>query len=469
MIYYVRRLIAVNRKYKMHIIIVLLTFIMMILLNHYTPMHADDYDYSFSFATKERIRSIEDVIQSQIAHYQIQNGRMSTLGLAQVLLMCNQNIIDIILSSFYVLLGILIAYHIEGSIRKINWLKLLYIYIMVFLFTPAIGQSYLWTNSAAIYLGGVNMILVYLIPYRRVLYAYTEGWNHSNGVIYNTFMFFLMLILGFIAGDTGESMSAGLMFMVLGYLVCFGIYRIKIYPWMYGIGNIMGLVALFVSPGNRNRIASAGGISIINIPKRLVLVTGLFIDKMMYFVVLLSLVISISYLLFTKKQVGFVRFLKSFPAHGYIYFVGTLASVFSMILLSFFPIKAWSISVVLSVITLFVFGSFLEKNIEFQKYKIPIMVTTIAIVISFCGIYMNAFFTVKSVNHENDKRLAIIENAIDKGDDTVMIPAIVEYNKYTPYEGSGELSWDSSEWPNKSIAKYYGLKAVIREDNPLRY
>ncbi len=442
---------------------------MMFLMNHFTPMHADDYDYSFSFYNGERIHSLVDVFYSQISHYQVQNGRIATLGFAQILLMLNATVIDIILSSLFVLLGLLILYHAYGCIWDNHYLKLAIIYIALFIFTPSVGQSYLWTNSASIYLGGVVMILIYLIPYRMVLRNIELGRSQRNGLLYNLIMFIWMFAMGVIAGDTNENMSAGLLFIVIGYLICFKIKHIIIQPWMLGIGNILGMIVLYFAPGNQKRVSNAGGINLLGIPKRFVLVTALFLEKMWFLVLFLAVIITVIVLFFRNKELDLKSILLSLPLQGYIFLIGALASAYSMILLSFFPIKAWSSCVTFSIISILSFFNELKSVIESSRNKKLIGVTITAVILVFGGIYINAVFTVKSANYENSKRLALIYEAVENGEDTATIPALIKYNKYTPYEESGELSWDPSEWPNKSIARYYGLKKLVRDDNMNNY
>ncbi len=431
-------------------------------------MHADDYDYSFSFAGAGRIHSLKDVYYSQVAHYFKQNGRISTLGLAQILLMLNQTVIDIVLSLFFVALGVLIAFHIEGDIKNISWIKLFYIYFLLLVVTPAFGQSYLWTNSASIYLAGVVMILIYCVPYRKVLYDHMNGGVTEKPLAQNIFLFLWMLLMGFLAGNSNENMSVGLITIVIAYLTIFLIFKVKLHAWMYGIGNIGGFLALILSPGNQRRLDSAGGINFLAIPKRFILVAALFFDNMGYFVIALVVIIAVIYLYFRKPRESILAFFKSLSPLGFVYFFGMLGSVFSMIVLPFFPSKAWSLAVALSIITLFSFGKEIERRMVQKNYKI-ILITTIAAMAVFLGVYSDAYFTIKSDNAWNNVRLSLIQEALENGDKSVKIPAIVDYNKWTPYEGSGELSWDSSAWPNKAIARYYGLDEVIREDNPNSY
>lgn len=449
-------------------IICTFVFVSFLGLNHFTPMHADDYDYSFSFAGTGRISSLQDVFFSQMAHYVKQNGRISTLGLAQILLMLDQNVIDVVLSLFFVLLGVLIAYHVEGTFKKINWIELILIYSMLFLFTPSIGQSYLWTNSASIYLGGVLFILIYLIPYRKVLEKSSEGKNKEKGLVYEVLLFLWMLICGFLAGNAGENMSVGVSASVIAYLVVFAVKKIKIRPWMLGIGSFLGLFALLLSPGNHRRVDSTGGINLLAVPKRFILVTALFLDKMQFLIIVISVMAAIIVIYNKRKEKDIKSIFEAIPISVYIYLLGAFGSVYSMILLPFFPIKAWSCCVAFLIITLLILVKVISKQFINDKNCEVLVLGLIALVLTCCGTYINAFFTVKSAYAENETRLAIIQKAIDDGQDTVKIPALINYmdNKYCAYEGSGELSWNSNEWPNTAVAKYYGLKEVVRDDKP---
>lgn len=61
-----------------NIFVLLLVGVLFFGFNFYTPLFADDYSYSYSFSTGERIESIADIVESQIAHYSNTNGRFVT-------------------------------------------------------------------------------------------------------------------------------------------------------------------------------------------------------------------------------------------------------------------------------------------------------------------------------------------------------------------------------------------------------
>jgi hypothetical protein len=53
----------------------------------HTPLMMDDYDYSFSWATGEKLTSLSDIFASQIAHYSLWGGRSVTHFLVQLFLL----------------------------------------------------------------------------------------------------------------------------------------------------------------------------------------------------------------------------------------------------------------------------------------------------------------------------------------------------------------------------------------------
>ena len=61
-------------------------FVLMLVLNAHTPLMMDDYDYSFSWSTGDRLSGIADIVRSQAVHYTIWGGRSVTHFLAQLFL-----------------------------------------------------------------------------------------------------------------------------------------------------------------------------------------------------------------------------------------------------------------------------------------------------------------------------------------------------------------------------------------------
>ena len=75
--------------------ILLAVFLFMTLLSFLTPMIADDYSYSFSFADYSRIESVGDIVGSMAAHRETINGRVIAHSMVQFFLMLPKAVFNI--------------------------------------------------------------------------------------------------------------------------------------------------------------------------------------------------------------------------------------------------------------------------------------------------------------------------------------------------------------------------------------
>ena len=76
----------------------------MLLLNAHTPLMMDDYDYSFSWSTGERVSGLVDVIASQAVHYRLWGGRSVVHTLAQLFLLLGKPVFNVANAAMYILL-----------------------------------------------------------------------------------------------------------------------------------------------------------------------------------------------------------------------------------------------------------------------------------------------------------------------------------------------------------------------------
>lgn len=431
-------------------------------LNYYTPLFADDYSYSFSFSTGERIESISQIIDSQIGHYQNTNGRSVTHSLAQLFLLAGDNVFNIINVLFFLLLLYLIYLHACGSYKNFSLAKLSLIAMLIFLSCPAFGQSFLWITGAANYLYGILIILGVLLPYRLQVNADTSS-SHPLLEIIAAIAF---LLLGVIAGWTNENTSVAMIVMIVGYIVYYRIKSIRIHAWNITgcVGGIIGCILMLSSPGTASRLETAGGSGgIISWLKRLVFHScDMFIN--LHLVILLFGVLFVLYL-HQKRNIlkkhttqEFVRIFNECSV-TLIYFLGFLASVYSMIVSPQFPDRAWSGPVILFLIAVIGFSSLVDMS-DF-KVRIGKTIALGFIFLLFASTYTNAFFELKSVNAAYCERVSTIETARSYGERSVEIPSICGYSGYSCYSAGGDLKDDSSEWPNTAIAKYYMIDEII--------
>lgn len=458
-----------ERRAQIHNIAVLLITLLIgflfYALNYYMPLFADDYSYSFSFSTGERIESISQIVDSQIGHYQNINGRSITHSLAQVFLLAGDDVFNFTNMIFFLVLLYLIYFHACGSFKNLSIAKISMSAILLFLSCPAFGQSFLWITGAANYLYGILIVLCVLLPYRRQVNKLTS--NHS--LWFEIIAATVYLLLGVIAGWTNENTSVAMIVMMIGYMVYFRIKLIKIHAWNITgcVGGVVGCLLMLSSPGTASRLDTAGGSGgIISWIKRMVFYScDMFVNLQL--AILLFAILSILFMYQKQKQLTElsrqeVNILFAECGVTFIYLFGFLASVYSMIVSPQFPGRAWSGPIVIFLVSM----SSLCSLVDMTDIKVKAgKNVTIGVLLILCAsTYINAFFELKNIDAAYNDRVATIESAVSSNEDSVEIPNIYGWSGYSCYSVSGDLNSDSNTWPNTAIAKYYGIDEIICSD-----
>ncbi len=92
----------------------------MFVLNFYTPLYFDDFRYVYSWETGEKISSVSQIFPSMKAHYYGMNGRIPVHFLAQLFLLLNPILFDLINSFAFALFILMICYYALGSLKNIS-------------------------------------------------------------------------------------------------------------------------------------------------------------------------------------------------------------------------------------------------------------------------------------------------------------------------------------------------------------
>lgn len=447
------------------IIVTLIIALLFFILNVYTPLFADDFSYSYSFSTGKKITSFSQIISSQISHYYTMNGRSITHTIAQIFLLLGDTKFNLINTFFFVVLIYLICFHAFGDIHKINAYNISLIAMLLFLTVPAFGQSFLWITGASNYLYGILIVLFALIPYR----IHIKKGNKSSNIFISVLLSGFMLFLGILAGWTNENTSVALIAMIILYLISYCIKSIKIRLWNITglIGSVIGCVIMLISPGTSSRLSGAGGSgNIIAWIKRFVFYSA---NAVIYLDILIILIIIFIFLYFLSQKKSFkflkskelfIDFIKEYDIY-IIYMIGFLASVYSMIVSPQFPDRAWSgPSVLLIIFTISLSSLF---NHKMQLIRLPKLVIICFIFALTSSHYINAYFELKNINIEYQNRIELINNAKSKHKLEVEVPTIKSKSGYSSYDYLGDLNDSSNKWPNTAIARYFGVKRIIKK------
>lgn len=368
----------------------------------------------------------------------------------------------------------MIFYHgIESKLIG-NISLLIFIYCSLFVFTPAFGQSFLWVTGSSNYLYGIELVLIYLIPFRYLTKMRKESTKKYTCVLLHVlsiiFKFFGMLILGFVAGATNENVSIALIAVVFVFMAYYKIYKIKIKSWMISgwIGNILGCISILMAPGELKRLEnSGGGVSIIEILKNIMRITWNFAD---YFAILILLFAMLVFLRAYNAKM-FVGISKKYIESEFkvflitlIYGLGFLGATYSMIVVPGFPDRTWSGPLVFLLITLL---SFYERvsRVPDNSFLIKLRLAFITCFSAVCIlVYAKSISHISYINRQNTARINLIES-FSGTNQTVYAPAIKSDSRYSCFGPGGDLQWDSDGWPNAAFARHYGVSRICRDDS----
>ena len=143
----------------------LAVFALVLLLTWLTPLVADDYNYAFSWADDERIRSLGDVAASIRCHRLYTNGRVFSHGFEQLFTAAPHWVFALCNGAAAALEALLLCRLLRHCRRPLaaaaGTLMLLWICM------PAFGQVYLWQDGACNYSWGLLLALAYVSSHNR--------------------------------------------------------------------------------------------------------------------------------------------------------------------------------------------------------------------------------------------------------------------------------------------------------------
>lgn len=433
--------------------VVTLIFITQLFFNYLTPLTADDYTDSVLWDTNEKLSSFSQVIPSALYHYQTWSGRVVASVIDQSYLLLDDIVFDFCNSIVFVVFLFLIYYHITGTFKQFKIWIIIGIHFSLWFFIPAYGESFYWLIGSCNYLHCLTIILIYLIPFTYYFENYKNIQNCKK-----TFSFLFSIpfaFLGALAGDSTENSGIAIITVTALFIVKTIIDKKSLQPWMFTglIGTIAGLIFLLLSPGQQIRASSAGGLgNIFSWIKNAVFIT---MDVFDYLAVPLFLLIVVLVAVFvTNKNLQ----LKDFTTF-LVFFIGAGASIYCMIIPPQFPGRAWTVSVVFALIG---FGRLFKMiKISEKFFRRTVASVIVLAIICFGTSYIDAYLDLKQTKIMADNRKSTIEQAIENQKYDVLLEPIYGFTKYNSYSPHGDLSPNSEEWPNTSIAKYYGVEKVI--------
>ena len=155
-------------------------FIIMLVLNIFTPLIADDFNYKYIYGSgySETVKNIFDVFISQYNHYMNWGGRTVAHTIAQCFLLLPKIVFDFFNAACYV--GIVYAIFYLGTEKQDKPYLLILIHLLLWIFVPYFGEDFLWLIGSCNYAWTLLIMLLFLVVYKKN----TLKNNKRKGVVY---------------------------------------------------------------------------------------------------------------------------------------------------------------------------------------------------------------------------------------------------------------------------------------------
>lgn len=223
-------------------------FAFMLALNHWMPIHRDDYDYAMIWKTGVHLASLSDVAASGVQHYLLHGGRTVTVFCLQLFLWLGKTAFDIANALMFLALVVLVTMHARRTLTFWHAPGLFAAAgLLLWLSLPHFGEVAVWKSGSTVYLWSAVPAFLFLLPYNLALKNAAEG-THMRC----TWAILPMFLLGILAGWSIENLAVTVVVAALGSALYLRKRHGFLPAWMIAgaFGALTGLIGLVAAPGN---------------------------------------------------------------------------------------------------------------------------------------------------------------------------------------------------------------------------
>lgn len=433
-----------NKKFKsiVFVFVLAITILAMYTLNEHTPLIVDDYYSKYIMSTDTLINDLNDVITSVVNFYFSWGGRIGTVFMWNYLPLLGEDVFIYINTIVFIVLLLDVYFLAIGSFRL---MPMAYFMILglVFFFTPAFGQDFLWFSGAVNYLWGSALGLAFLLPYRFQL-------EREKSIISSFICYAGIIFLGFIVGCYQELIGVSVFACALVAIVSRRLDKKEIPVWMMAglIGCLLGLIVFAIAPGNYVRLGVSG--HDYSVFKNI-----LFITKWLWSLDSLAVPISI---------LAVMSLLPKIETNKVVYYFftsGILSSMYMMALTIDAPHRVKVVAFLYFVAFIVYFYSKLDfSNIKLKR-GIAICIFLMGICIE--NVYNEATSAILDYERQELENIETIISQKDEGSFDVTIKENVATNKYCAGWKLETVGRNPDSWVNKKYADYYGVDSLRSE------
>lgn len=248
-----------NRNIKLYIITAVFVAVLLIIqfiAHRITPFMRDDLWYATNLVTGEKVKSLGDIIESQIWHYFNWGGRSINHALLQAVLASGEVVADI----FNILATFILGFVIFKTARAKNPLMYLLCEALIVAFNASLFFSMLWESGSVNYLYSTSWILLYVLVILKEMDFESKEVTNAGKAEY-----FWIIPLALIAGWSTENMGPTCFVLTVGVIIFLAIKKKKIPFYLYegAFLTLVGSALLILAPGNfvRNQFVEKASLS----------------------------------------------------------------------------------------------------------------------------------------------------------------------------------------------------------------
>ena len=435
------RLKKLDRSMVLRLMVTGGIFALMLVLNRLTPLICDDFTYNLNFLTKEPLGGFWEIFPSMYAHSYKMNGRLISHGLAQVFMLSDPGVFDVVNAAVFTL-TLWLMHRLCGSKSAILMVAS---FCLLWLFLPSYGQVVLWQVGAINYFWSLSALLIFIAPEllrfregRKLLkkkwhygifciYAFFFGWYNEIASFVGIVMVPCLILLG--RWINGDKMSlkrfAPVVFAILGYIV---------------------MLSMPAQAANKS-----GGLT-------MELLTARFRDCVTMLQTHCGFLLLLVTLLDSWCAVARVS-KKSILGATLMALAGICAN-FMPVAASYYPERCMCTTVLLLIMAIVWLSRELMKTKGFAVIAAGMAIIALLTIPS--GI--RGCRDILSCSRQNEVREQTIAAAMESGDMDVTANVVVPQTRWSGYWELRDLSTeDPGTWPNHSMAVYYGIDSIIGE------
>ena len=419
----------------------LLLFFLVFTLSFFTPMLADDYSYSFSYADRSRIDSLADIYDSLSVHRVEMNGRMAAHFFAHLFLMLPRFFFCLVNALAAVGIFYLIYRSLRSGDGKRDFIIMLTSFFLVWLYTPVFGQVFLWLDGACNYSWAFLFIFAYIYPYcKAYLFKLSSSPFSKPGK-------FFFLLLAFLAGSYSEGASFGMLFIAFCFLLCLWRRDGKLprYLLLALIAAALGYLYLMTAPSEWS--GRTGSFSLEIIAKNIKRIISAPQETMMPLFSLYAVLLTACVCFRCRREL---------IVTSVILFLGAWASIALFAAALYFPWRSLLMMAMLLVISCSLMLSELCER-GFQRY-LPMAAALVGSLFIFQ--FALGVGDIANVYAQYVHRESTIEAAIESGETEVRLQPYEADTKYSGAYLLADIYEDCWSWPNYDLAAYYGIDKV---------